>query len=394
MAVIPKKIMFAMSDTGGGHRSAAEAISAALDRNHHVESAIVDLLRITDFPVLKKAPEIYDYCSKNHLWLNNFFFRRTNSISRISTLTKMVYFQCRQNIERNLAIIQPDAVVAVHPLVIGLLRLTRKMSRSTWPIITVVTDLVTIHASWATPGADLYLVPTQEAVSSLIKYGIPSSRIIYAGFPIHPKFVLSELTQQQARTELGIEADRFTVLLTGGGVGAGNMNEWLAALENECQGKQILVVTGNNRDLYHELVKRKKYTKHLYVYGFVSNMETLMTASDVVVSKAGPGTIMEGVATNRPLIITAAVGIQETGNIEYIKKNCLGHYCPSPLEACNIINLLAEKAKASGPDVCKGESVITDGSMRIADIILQQLNAKTLTVGPLKQENGNNSLGA
>lgn len=392
MAIIPKKVMFAMSDTGGGHRSAAEAIIAALDKENDVKSAIVDLLRITDFPGLKQAPEIYDYCSKNHLWLNNFFFRKTNSISRINTLTKMVYFQCRQNIQRQLAMIQPDAVVAVHPLVTGLLRLTRKMSHSTWPIITVVTDLVTIHASWATPGADLYLVPTQEACNSLVKYGIPGSRIIYSGFPIHPKFVHSELTQDQTRQELGIESNRYTVLLTGGGVGAGNMGEWLAALENECRGKQILVVTGNNRDLYDELVKRKRYTDHLHVYGFVSNMETLMTASDVVVSKAGPGTIMEGVAMNRPLIITAAVGIQETGNIEYVRKNRLGHYCPSPLEACKTINLLAEKANDIGRNVCERETVVTDGSRHIADIILQQLKAGTAIADPLKQES--NSLGA
>ena len=207
--------MFAISDTGGGHRSAAAAIIAALDPEYQAQCSIVDLLRATGFPGLKQAPEIYDYCSINHLWLNNLFFRKTNSIKRINALSRLIYFQCRQQLERELEKIQPDMVVAVHPLVIGLLRMVRQRSKATWPIITVVTDLVTLHASWATPGADLYLVPTQEAFHSLVKYGIPGNRIIHTGFPIHPKFTSSQMIQSQARSELNIELDRFTVLMTG-----------------------------------------------------------------------------------------------------------------------------------------------------------------------------------
>ncbi|WP_378954157.1 glycosyltransferase [Pelosinus sp. sgz500959] len=379
----PKKIMFAISDTGGGHRSAAAAIIAAMNPKQNVQCTIVDLLRATAFPGLKQAPEIYDYCSINHLWLNNLFFRKTNSIKRINALTRIIYFQCRQHLERQLATIQPDIVVAVHPLVIGLLHLIRKMSNATWPIITVVTDLVTIHASWATPGADLYLVPTQEAFHSLIKYGVPLNHIMYTGFPIHPKFTHHKLTQNQARKQLGIELDRFTVLLTGGGVGAGNMNEWVSTLEQECKDKQILVITGNNKQLYSELINRKNTSNRIHVYGFVNNMETMMSASDVIVSKAGPGTIMESITMKRPLIITEAVGIQETGNIDYVTKNRLGYYCPSPKVACKEINEIAKKN-------CDAHTLydhlVTNGSMRITNIIHQQFEERS-TPNPITERN-------
>ena len=370
MINIPKKIMFAISDTGGGHRSAAAAIITTLEQEYSAQCSIVDLLRATGFPGLKQAPEIYDYCSINHLWLNNLFFRKTNSIRRINALTRMIYFQCRQQLERELALIEPDIVVAVHPLVIGLLRMVRKNSNATWPIITVVTDLVTIHASWATPGADLYLVPTREAFHSLAKYGIPSNRIIYTGFPIHPKFTSSQVLQSEARAELNIDLNRFTVLMTGGGVGAGNMKEWVITLEQECKDKQFLVITGNNKQLYNELMSNHNLSGRLHVYGFVNNMETLMSASDVIISKAGPGTIMEGITINRPLIITEAVGIQETGNIDYIIKRRLGYYCPAPKAACKIINEIATIARNEHKHQTP---IVTNGSMRISDIILDQL---------------------
>lgn len=365
---IPKKIMFAISDTGGGHRSAATAIATTLESQENIQCYIVDFLRATGFPGLKQAPEIYDYCSINHLWLNNLFFRQTNSIKRIEALSRMIYFECRQELERELDRIKPDIVVAVHPLVIGLLRLVREHSHATWPLITVVTDLVTLHASWATPGADLYLVPTHEAFHSLVQYGISSNQIIHTGFPIHPKFS-QQLVQSQAREALNIPLEPFTILVTGGGIGAGNMREWINVIEEKCFDKELLIITGNNKRLYHELSNRNN--DHLHVYGFVTNMETMMAASDVIISKAGPGTIMEGIVLKRPLIITEAVGIQETGNINYTLARKVGYYCPEPEGVYNIINEIALQGNST--TIYDQLEIIANGAQRIATIILDQL---------------------
>lgn len=377
MSSIPKKILFAISDTGGGHRSAATAISAAIKLNCYDATCIItDFLRATKFPGLEKAPEIYDYCSRNHLWLNNLFFKKTNCINRVNKLTKMVYLQSRQHIEHELSVTQPDVVIAVHPLVIGLMQLARQRLQAKWPIITVVTDLVTIHASWATPEADLYLAPTVEAAISLLRYGVPSHRIVITGFPIHPKYQPDKLSQNQAQVELGLTPGRFTVLLTGGGVGAGNMSEWINALETQCADKQILVVTGKNKDLYNEL-KNKNNSGFMHLYGFVDNMEVMMAASDIIVTKAGPGTIMEAATMNRPLLITEAVGIQETGNIDYVRHNQLGYYCPVPDLACRTINEIAARGR-DGDEFANHKNAITNGSEHIAKIILRQVALDTL----------------
>lgn len=364
-------ILFAISDTGGGHRSAADAIAAAVNTGNHVRCILADLLRATGFPGLTKAPEIYDYCSRKHLWLNNLFFKKTNSVKRISLLTKAVYWQAAPHVEYEIDQIQPSLALAVHPLVTGLLVANRKSTHASWPIFTVVTDLATIHASWATPGADLYLAPTEEAFHALTRYGIAASRIILTGFPVHPKFCCPSAPRQTIRKELGMDPERFSVLLTGGGVGVGSMAAWISEFMKNCPGKQLMVVTGRNQALYNQLQALKTRFEHLCVYGFVDNMEMLMAASDVIISKAGPGTIMEAAAIGRPLIITAAVGIQETGNIDFVVNNRLGYFCPDPHQGCRIINDLA----VNGFAFSAGETPPVNGASGIADLIFQQLHA-------------------
>lgn len=369
MTSAAKKILFAISDTGGGHRSAATAIIAALHAQDELQCLVSDILRATHIPGIKQAPEIYDFCSKYNLWLNDLFFRKTNNVKRINTLAKLVYMRARNGIEKELIAASPDLVVAVHPLVIGLLVAARKSLQATWPIVTVVTDLATLHASWATPGADLYLVPTEEAFNVLHCHGVPSDRLVYTGFPIHPKFAACSLTQEQARLELGLEPGRFTILITGGGVGAGRMLHWATMLDNKCPDKQLLVVSGNNARLRRQLARRC-HNRHTHVYGFVHNMETLMAASDVVVTKAGPGTIMEAIAMRRPLIITAAIGIQEIGNIDFVHKRGVGYHCPDPREGLALINSLAQRHSAARSYAA---NIPVDGAARIAAILREQL---------------------
>jgi UDP-N-acetylglucosamine:LPS N-acetylglucosamine transferase len=99
-------------------------------------------------------------------------------------------------------------------------------------------------------------------------------------------------------------------------------------------------------------------------------METLMAAADVVVTKAGPGTIMEALSLSRPLIVTGAVGLQETGNISYVENNKFGIYCPEP---DNIVEAIG-KAGRIGLDLARKQdrAFVVNGSNRIGKNILEQ----------------------
>ncbi len=61
--------------------------------------------------------------------------------------------------------------------------------------------------------------------------------------------------------------------------------------------------------------------------GFITNMAEYMVASDILVSKAGPGTISEAAALSLPVLLTSYLPGQEEGNVDYVVDGGFGAYC-------------------------------------------------------------------
>jgi 1,2-diacylglycerol 3-beta-galactosyltransferase len=66
------------------------------------------------------------------------------------------------------------------------------------------------------------------------------------------------------------------------------------------------------------------------VFGFVNNVPELMGAADVLVTKAGPGTICEAFIAGLPIVLYDAVPGQEEGNVDYVVETGAGAWCPTP----------------------------------------------------------------
>ncbi len=290
-------ILFVISDTGGGHRSAADAMIEAIRRidGDKARCSITDLLRDTAIPLVRSAPEIYSYCSTHQIWLHDLFFRFTNEPQRIDMLSKLVYNKARENIKQVLRSHRPDLVVVAHPLALRLMCAARREMRAQFPLITVVTDLATIHASWAYNESDLYLVPTWEARQALLSHGIPAYKLLYTGFPVHPKFFDPQDSPEAIRRKLAIDPAKKTVLLTSGGAGGGKVQDFVEAIETHRPSWQSLVITGNNRALFNTLKNRADAPAQTHVFGFVHNMEKLMLAADVIATKAVPALLWKPV---------------------------------------------------------------------------------------------------
>jgi len=60
--------------------------------------------------------------------------------------------------------------------------------------------------------------------------------------------------------------------------------------------------------------------------GFVDNMAEYMVAADILVTKAGPGTISEAAAVSLPVLLTSFLPGQEEGNVDYVLENDFGAY--------------------------------------------------------------------
>ena len=370
-----KRILFAISDTGGGHRSGAAALHAALLQHpdaHGLEYSTIDLITSTGLPLLRNAPGLYDSLSTRWLPLWDLLYQLTNGRRRVDTISEIAYLSAQRNIRRAIDAYKPDLVVSVHPLANRFIGHARRTFNMQFRFITVVTDLVSLHTAWGDLDADLCVAPTQEGADVLLKQGMPLDKVVYAGFPVHPKFTACTLTDRESRSLLAVDVDRFTVLLTAGGVGSGRLRELVVALHTAHPDMQLFVVTGRNAALRTEL-QRLNMPSHVHIYGFVDNMEQLMAASDVVVTKAGPGTLMEALVMRRPVVITEAVGMQEQGNIAFVVDRGLGAYSKRIPEIVAAVTALRDPAVHTATITRLDDAVPRDGAKRIADIILAQL---------------------
>ncbi len=186
------------------------------------------------------------------------------------------------------------------------------------PFATVVTDLTSCHPTWFHPGVDACFVPTEEVACQARRRGLKDRQIIMHGLPIRPAFAAPLPPRPALRKRLGLHPDGAVVLLVGGGEGMGLLEPTAAALAARLPpSAQIVVVCGRNAALAARLASRQ-WPCRMVVKGFVSDMDQWMGAADVVITKAGPGTIAEALIRGVPLMLNGAIPCQEEGNVPFV----------------------------------------------------------------------------
>jgi 1,2-diacylglycerol 3-beta-galactosyltransferase len=94
----------------------------------------------------------------------------------------------------------------------------------------------------------------------------------------------------------------------------------------------VAVICGRNRSLKRRVSRLggRSGRGRLTTHGFVANMPDWLRCADVVVGKAGPGTIAEATCCGAPLVLTSYVPGQEKGNAEFVTGAGAGVFAPRP----------------------------------------------------------------
>jgi len=333
-----KQILFLMSDTGGGHRASANALIEALNQlqGDAVQCRMVDLFMGYGTWPLSRAGAYYQPLVDRHLWLWQLMGRCCNQPLLWQSTAHAARFWQLAGLRRFVADHPADLYVSVHPL---FNHAPQWMLRQAYPrarFATVVTDLASAPHPWYSPTVDLLVASCPAVQTAARRAGVPPSRVLLAGLPIRLGFAQTRPIPHQARAALGLE-QRPTVLLLGGGEGMGALEASAAALASSLarHGGQLAVICGRNRAL-HDRLGSRSWPAPVRIVGFVDNMPLWMAAADLVVSKAGPGTIAEALACGLPLILNGFVPGQETGNVAYVEENRVGVYCSDPARIASL----------------------------------------------------------
>ncbi len=335
----PKRVVFLMSDTGAGHRAAAEAIRAALDTSYPGAYTfdLVDVYRdYTPFP-FNRLPELYPP------WVNyapatwGLSYRMADAPVRSQWVMAAFQRLWRAGIRRFVVEHPADVVVSVHALFSRpIMHAYRTSQVQRPPFVTVITDLVATHAFWYEPGVERCLVPTRAAYERGIRFGLSAEQLAITGPPVHPRFGNGVLPKPEARRALGLDPRCPTVLLMAGGDGMGPLFETARALDRRGLPIQLVILAGRNEALRRRLAEQP-WHQPTRVLPFVRNVPDVMAAADMLVTKAGPSTLSEACVAGLPMILNGAIPGQEDGNVAHIVGHGAGVYAPGAARAAQTV---------------------------------------------------------
>ena len=333
-------LLFLIADTGGGHRNAARAVGQALERAYPGRFAPVlcdPLGGPGSARVLRRFTGLYGPVIRRAPWLWGAAYHLSDSRPAVGLLARTLLRLADRPAVAAARSHRPAAIISFHPLTGMAAIAARDRGAPGVPVVTVVTDLARTHAAWRHADVDLLIAPTAGPRPGRAGGGRPggdraAGDRTWAGLPVTREFwdgPLRPTERAVLRRSLGLDENGLLVLLTGGGEGSGGIARRAHAILRWFADVDVVAVCGRNRHLKRRMDRlAARAGGRLTVTGFAPNVSDLLRCCDLVVTKAGPGTIAEATCCGTPMLLTSHVPGQETGNAELVTQAAAGRSLP------------------------------------------------------------------
>ncbi len=376
------KVFLVYSNTGAGHRTAAEAIKRAIlelcsqRKCEAPEIVSRDIIEESN-SINRLFTHMYNRLLKDHQdWMKYYF----DLIEWVKPNESEIGYRLSQNYTSSLLLdVQPTVIVSVHPMVNHFLARTLKDLRldKKVKLITVLTDPnANLWTGWACPDADLTIAPNDLAYEKLIELGMKPDAIRVIGMPILPEFIKPPTESRvELLTRIGLDPDELTVAISAGSAGGGNMPKIYKALQQVKKPVQVIFVCGKNAKLKAKMLKEAtKSPLRTKVLGYANSVADGMNACDLLVTKAGGLTTFEAIARRLPMAIDMIKPPmpQEAGTVELLIKTGLAQPLKQPDDIVKIVNKLEvvrDRLSKPLPTVHNLDNI--DAVYEIAEIVLE-----------------------
>jgi 1,2-diacylglycerol 3-beta-galactosyltransferase len=333
------RITILMTGAGGGHLASSQSLEEAFEGR-----ACVTLLNLLDdharfpfnhlsdsyAPVVAIAPDLYRLA-----------YNVVQTPIGVRLLERGGYGLLRKQMAKAIIDTAPDLVISVHGLLNAVpLRAMRAVGCRA-PFVSVVVDGGVPPVSWFTRHAALCCVADEDIRRLAIEAGMRADRVIATGLPIRRSFVQArETVETDARRALGVDPDLALVLVMGGGAGMGRVGGMSVAVAKQLADvgakAQMAVIAGGNERLRKRLAGTA-WPLPVTVLGLTDRVADWMAAADVLLTKAGPGTIAEAACLGVPTLLTGFVPGQEEENVAWAERNGGAVFEPRPKRAAALV---------------------------------------------------------
>ena len=304
--------------TGQGHNSTAKAICQNFEKLG-IEARMLDtygyinkfLAKTISEGYLLSVENAHGIYSKIYKHLEN---RKTNGDqnSVYRSLNKLLI----RKIYKYIKSYNPDVIICTHVfagVIVDLLKQNEKINTTS---IGILTDFA-FHPYWEELTHMDYIVTPNELLGLRAKKKFFSDdQILPIGIPIRPEFG-TEIPKDEAKKQLGLDPNLKTILIMSGSMGFGNLEKSVRILMNTPHNFQILAVCGSNTKA-KRFIDSMEHKKPVYCYGFVDNVDVMMSAADCIITKPGGLTTSEALAKELPMILIDPIPGQEERNLEFL----------------------------------------------------------------------------
>lgn len=322
-----KTIDLVYFNAGGGHRSAALALDAAIRAQALSWNVrLVNLFEVLDpNDVFGKTTGMKPEQYYNARLARGWTLGLGQELKVLQALIRLSHKSLRAQLRRYWQKTKPDMVVSLVPNFNRAMYQALAEARPDAPFVTILTDFADSPPHfWIEPNQAQHLIcGTAKALSQARDLGYDETRIhATSGMIIRPGFYEdSPIDRIAERCKLQLDPDRPTGIVMFGGHGSSVMRRIVKRLDDT----QLILICGHNVSLADELGAMSARAPRAVV-GFSTQIRYFMQLSDFFIGKPGPGSISEAIQQRLPVIVVrnAWTMPQERYNTDWVEENGAG----------------------------------------------------------------------
>ena len=142
----------------------------------------------------------------------------------------------------------------------------------------------------------------------------PKEKIVLTGNPTRQDLVISAVNRKQGFDYFGLHPDKRTILMIGGSLGAGTLNNAIKTNFSRIADSNVQIIWQCGKIYFKELSQlqeEKKIPSNIRLMDFVSRMDYAYSVADLIISRAGAGSISEFCLLGKPVILVPSPNVAE-----------------------------------------------------------------------------------
>ena len=200
-----------------------------------------------------------------------------------------------------------------------------------------------------------------------MKKFFPDKKIVLTGNPVRKDLEYTEEKRKEAYSYFDLDPNKKTILVLGGSLGARSINNSLIAALPEIKEDNVQFIWQTGKYYYFDSKEKLRYHKNITVHitSFISRMDLAYSIADLIVSRAGAGSISEFSLLGKPVILVPSPNVAEdhqTKNAQALVKKNAAILVPDQLALQSLI--------PKALDVVKDEQRMSNLSQNILKLAL------------------------